>query len=309
MSEGFFTLPVVKISWKDSCNGDIAKSYMDVMNVCFILTLLPLILKRQTGLDGCWWNETCVFCLEAGVSRLIFQKEVNCRQLRMTWLWSEDEGNCQMLSIPSNFTAAWLYNGYETFRSDRGAWKNANHWSSTMRYVYHRSFDLIQQSIPISIFMTKRIILFWSNESWYIGWGKRDHGNMQHQDFPVSRWKQNYVYGYVFHYLITEKKKLILVNAWKITGDIQYWWGRRPYGIDHLRLGSLGYVSGVFPQSCRMAHAPPSFIRCIYLEKGNYDHWMAGLMCAAIYLTLMFALPTCTEWTRKQRRLAEIAES
>lgn len=171
---------------------------------------------------------------------------------------------------------------------------------------------LINQSMPIKYIMKKEnLITFERND--YIDDVKEVMSKVRHRDFPVLDDKDNYV-GMISrrNLLNTMKKQIILVDHNEKSQAVEGIDGAEILEIiDHHRLGSLQTISPVFfrnqPLGCTS-----TIIYQMYREKGaTITKKTAGLLLSAIISdTLMFRSPTCTEVDRKAaEELAVIAEA
>ena len=181
----------------------------------------------------------------------------------------------------------------------------------TTPYDTYTAARLINQSMPIKHFMTKKGIIHFDLDD-YVDEVRETVANIRHRDFPVLDENQNYVGMFSRRNLMkAEKKKLILVDHNEKSQAVSNIDEAEILEIiDHHRLGSLETMSPVYfrnqPLGCTS-----TIIYQMYLEKGiTITSQMAGLMCAAILSdTLMFRSPTCTPLDKSvAKRLAEIAD-
>ena len=180
----------------------------------------------------------------------------------------------------------------------------------TTPYDTYTAARLINQSMPIKHFMTKKGIIHFDLDD-YVDEVRETVANIRHRDFPVLDENQNYVGMFSRRNLMkAEKKKLILVDHNEKSQAVSNIDEAEILEIiDHHRLGSLETMSPVYfrnqPLGCTS-----TIIYQMYLEKGiTITSQMAGLMCAAILSdTLMFRSPTCTQMDEHTcRKLAKIA--
>lgn len=169
---------------------------------------------------------------------------------------------------------------------------------------------LINQSVPVRYFMTKKDIVHFHMDD-YVDEVRAAMSQVRHRDFPILDDNQNYVGMFSRRNLMNmQKKRLILVDhnersqAVSNVGEAEIL-----EIIDHHRLGSMETVAPVFfrnqPLGCTS-----TIIYQMYREQGiPIEANIAGLMCAAILSdTLMFRSPTCTAVDREAAlALAEIA--
>ena len=155
---------------------------------------------------------------------------------------------------------------------------------------------LINQSMPIKHFMTKKNLIQFAPED-YVDDVKEIMSKVRHRDFPIVDMENNYIGMISRRYLFnTQKKKIILVDHNEKTQAVDGIGGAEILEIiDHHRLGSLETISPVFfrnqPLGCTS-----TIIYQMYQEKNiEIPKKIAGILCAAILSdTLMFRSPTCT---------------
>ena len=155
---------------------------------------------------------------------------------------------------------------------------------------------LINQSMPIKYFMTKKNLIQFDLED-YVDDVKDVMSKVRHRDFPIVDEENNYVGMVSRRYLLnTQKKQIILVDHNEETQAVDGIGGAEILEIiDHHRLGSLETMSPVFfrnqPLGCTS-----TIIYQMYHEKNvEIPKRIAGILCAAIISdTLMFRSPTCT---------------
>ena len=159
---------------------------------------------------------------------------------------------------------------------------------------------LINQSMPIKYFMTKKNLIQFDLED-YVDDVKDVMSKVRHRDFPIVDEENNYVGMVSRRYLLnTQKKQIILVDHNEKTQAVDGIAGAEILEIiDHHRLGSLETISPVFfrnqPLGCTS-----TIIFQMYQEKDvEIPEDIAGILCAAIISdTLMFRSPTCTKTDR-----------
>ena len=169
---------------------------------------------------------------------------------------------------------------------------------------------LINQSMPIKYFMTKKNLIQFDLED-YVDDVKDVMSKVRHRDFPIVDEENNYVGMVSRRYLLnTQKKQIILVDHNEKKQAVDGIAGAEILEIiDHHRLGSLETISPVFfrnqPLGCTS-----TIIFQMYQEKDvEISKKTAGILCAAIISdTLMFRSPTCTDADRSAaEKLANIA--
>ncbi len=169
---------------------------------------------------------------------------------------------------------------------------------------------LINQSMPIKYIMRKEDLITFELDD-YLDEVKEVMSKVRHRDFPVLT-EDGYYAGMISrrNLLSMQKKQIILVDHNEKSQAVEGIDGAEILEIiDHHRLGSLETISPVFfrnqPLGCTS-----TIVYQMYQEKGiAVDKTMAGLMLAAIISdTLMFRSPTCTEVDRlAAEALAEIS--
>lgn len=181
----------------------------------------------------------------------------------------------------------------------------------TTDYDSFTTARLIHQSMPIRYFMTKDNIITFELDD-YVDDVKEVMSKIRHRDFPILD-EQRHLIGMMSrrNLLDMKKKQLILVDH---NEKMQAVDGIEQADIleiiDHHRLGSLETISPIFfrnqPLGCTS-----TIIYQMYLEKGvEIEPQIAGLLCSAILSdTLMFRSPTCTPMDRAAAEaLAKIAD-
>ena len=171
---------------------------------------------------------------------------------------------------------------------------------------------LINQSIPVRHFMTKRekLIVFKMRD--YVDDAKDVMLKVRYRDFPVVDNKGNFL-GFISRrrLLNCRKKQVILVDHNEKNQAVD---GIEQADvleiIDHHRLSSIETMAPVYfrnqPVGCTA-----TIVYQMYQENGvKVPKTIAGLLCSAIISdTLMFRSPTCTPLDEASaRQLAEIAE-
>jgi len=170
---------------------------------------------------------------------------------------------------------------------------------------------LINQSIPISFFMTKNELMSFSTED-YIEDIRGVMAKKRHRYFPILD-KDGCYCGMISrrNLLDAKRKKLILVDHNEKNQAVDGLADAEILEIiDHHRLGSLETISPVFfrnqPLGCTA-----TIIHQMYQENHvEVEPSIAGLLCSAILSdTLVYRSPTCTEIDRvSAEELAKIAK-
>ncbi len=169
---------------------------------------------------------------------------------------------------------------------------------------------LINQSMPISYFMSKENIITFRTDD-FTEDIKSVMAKKRHRDFPVENKKGKYV-GMISrrNLLNADKKKIILVDHNERDQAVEGLENAEILEvIDHHRIGSLETLSPVYfrnqPLGCTA-----TIIYQMFMENGvEIPKHISGVLCAAILSdTLMFRSPTCTVVDRKAaENLAGIA--
>lgn len=170
---------------------------------------------------------------------------------------------------------------------------------------------LINQSMPIKYIMKKENLITFELDD-YVDDVKEVMSKVRHRDFPVLTEDGHYA-GMISrrNLLSMQKKQLILVDHNEKSQAVDGIEGAEILEIiDHHRLGSLETISPVFfrnqPLGCTS-----TIIYQMYQEKGvEVSKQIAGVLLAAIISdTLMFRSPTCTQLDRNTaEELAKIAD-
>ena len=166
----------------------------------------------------------------------------------------------------------------------------------TTPYDTYTTARLINQSMPISYFMTKENIIEFSEED-YLDDIREIMASKRHRDFPVLDSDGKYIGMISRRNLLGAKgKSIILVDHNEKSQAVE---GMESADIreiiDHHRLGTVETMSPVFfrnqPLGCTA-----TIIYQMYQENHmEIDKTTAGLLCSAIISdTLLFRYPTCT---------------
>ena len=177
-------------------------------------------------------------------------------------------------------------------------------------YDTYTAARLINQSMPISYFMTREHLITFDSED-FIDEIRDVMANKRHRDFPILDKNGKYL-GMISrrNLLGARGKQVILVDhnekSQAVAGVEE---AEVLEIIDHHRLGPIQTMAPVFfrnqPLGCTA-----TIIYQMYRESGiEVDRQTAGLLCSAIVSdTLLFRSPTCTSVDeRAARELAQIA--
>ena len=166
----------------------------------------------------------------------------------------------------------------------------------TTPYDTYTTARLINQSMPISYFMTKENIIEFSEED-YLDDIREIMASKRHRDFPILDSDGKYIGMISRRNLLGAKgKSIILVDHNEKSQAVAGIESAEIMEIiDHHRLGTVQTMAPVFfrnqPLGCTA-----TIIYQMYLEnKVEIEPKIAGLLCSAIVSdTLLFRSPTCT---------------
>ena len=241
---GVVTLPVVRDNKLEGLivTGDIAKSYMDVYDNSILSnarTQYKNIIETLEGqlLTG---NEHAYF-VKGKVVIGVGTPEVLSSALEADDLvMIGDREESQLLCIASNCSCMIVTNGYEVSREVIEAAKEKEVVVISTPYDTFTAARLINQSIPIKHFMTKKDIVHFDLDD-YVDEVRESVAKIRHRDFPILDENQNYVGMFSRRNLMnTQKKQLILVDhneKSQAVANIDE--AEILEIIDHQRLGSL----------------------------------------------------------------------
>ena len=315
-NENVFTLPILNQNQELEgliTTNDITESYMDVYNNAALSEARTPYRNILETVDGTMivGNEHAHFTdgkvLIAASSPEVMEQSVEQNDLVI--LGNRYES--QLCAIEMEADCIIVCEGAAVSMTIRKLAQERGCTVITTPYDTYTAARLINQSMPIKHFMTKKGIIHFDLDD-YVDEVRETVANIRHRDFPVLDENQNYVGMFSRRNLMkAEKKKLILVDHNEKSQAVSNIDEAEILEIiDHHRLGSLETMSPVYfrnqPLGCTS-----TIIYQMYLEKGiTITSQMAGLMCAAILSdTLMFRSPTCTQIDREAAlRLAEIAE-
>lgn len=170
---------------------------------------------------------------------------------------------------------------------------------------------LINQSIPVKHFMTKRGIITFGMQD-YVDDVKEVMAHKRFRDFPVVDGKGNFL-GFISRrrLLNSRKKEVILVDHNEKNQAVD---GIEEANvleiIDHHRLSSIETMGPVFFRNQPVGCTATIIYQMYQEEDIPIEKTTAALLCSAIISdTLMFRSPTCTPLDESvARKLAEIAQ-
>ena len=177
-------------------------------------------------------------------------------------------------------------------------------------YETYTAARLINQSMPISYFMTREHLITFESDD-YIDEIRDVMANKRHRDFPILDKDGRYLGMISRRNLLGAKgKRVVLVDHNEKNQAVAGIENAEIMEIiDHHRLGTIQTMSPVFfrnqPLGCTA-----TIIYQMYQEAGvKVEPKIAGLLCSAIVSdTLLFRSPTCTPMDEMAARsLAEIA--
>ena len=177
-------------------------------------------------------------------------------------------------------------------------------------YDTYTAARLINQSMPISYFMTREHLITFESDD-YIDEIRDVMANKRHRDFPILDKDGRYLGMISRRNLLGAKgKRVVLVDHNEKNQAVAGIENAEIMEIiDHHRLGTIQTMSPVFfrnqPVGCTA-----TIIYQMYQEAGvKVEPKIAGLLCSAIVSdTLLFRSPTCTPMDEMAARsLAEIA--
>lgn len=180
----------------------------------------------------------------------------------------------------------------------------------TTPYDTYTAARLVNQSIPISYFMTTEGLISFEEDD-YIDEIKDVMASKRHRDFPILDKDGKYMGMISRRNLLGAKgKRLILVDHNEKTQAVEGMESAEILEIiDHHRLGTVETIAPVFfrnqPVGCTA-----TIVYQMYMENNvEIEPKIAGLLCSAIISdTLLFRSPTCTESDKKAAlALADIA--
>lgn len=314
-TENVVTLPVTDANNRLRgliVTSDIATSYMDVYDNRILATAKTPYKNIVETLDG---------TILAGNEHAYFVKgKVVVATSSPEWMeeFVEDDdlvilGNrleSQMMAVENNASCLVICSGFAVSQEVIDAANKRDCVIIGTPYDTFTAARLINQSMPIKYFMTKKDLIGFDVED-YLDDVKEVMSKVRHRDFPVVDENNNYI-GMISrrNLLNTQKKKVILVDHNEKAQAVDGIMGAEIVEIiDHHRLGSLETISPVFfrnqPLGCTS-----TIIFEMYEENGiEVTKEIAGLLCAAIISdTLMFRSPTCTAVDRAAaEKLAIIA--
>lgn len=309
------TLPIVNSQNKLEgliVTGDIAKSYMDVYDNNILSAAKTQYKNIAETLEGdiLTGNKHAYFhrgkVVIAVGTQEVLASAVECDDLVILG----DREESQMLSIASSCSCMIVTNGYEVSSEVIQAAKERDVIVISTKYDTFTAARLINQSVPIKHFMTKKDIVHFDLDD-YVDEVRDVVTKIRHRDFPILDENQNYVGMFSRRNLLNaQKKQLILVDHNEKSQAVANVDEAEILEIiDHHRLGSLETMSPVYFRNQPLGCTATIIYQMYQEQRADITSQMAGLMCAAILSdTLMFRSPTCTPLDKAAAlQLAQIA--
>lgn len=180
----------------------------------------------------------------------------------------------------------------------------------TTPYDTYTAARLVNQSIPISYFMTTEGLISFEVED-YIDEIKDVMASKRHRDFPILDKDGKYMGMISRRNLLGAKgKRLILVDHNEKTQAVEGMASAEILEIiDHHRLGTVETIAPVFFRNQPVGCTATIVYQMYQENKVAIEPKIAGLLCSAIISdTLLFRSPTCTESDKQAAlTLADIA--
>lgn len=309
------TLPVVNSQKKLEgliVNGDIAKSYMDVYANNLLSAAKTQYKNIIETLEGeiVTGNRHAYFHRGKVVIAVGSQEVLGSAVEKDDLVILGDREESQMLSIASSCSCMIVTNGYEVGEEVIQAAKERDVVIIRTDYDTFTAARLINQSVPIKYFMTKKDIVHFDLDD-YVDDVRDVVTKIRHRDFPILDENQNYVGMFSRRNLLNaQKKQLILVDHNEKSQAVSNIDEAEILEIiDHHRIGSLETLSPVYFRNQPLGCTATIVFQMYQEQRADITAQMAGLMCAAILSdTLMFRSPTCTPMDKEAAlQLAGIA--
>lgn len=293
--------------------GDIAKSYMDVLDNRILATARTQFKNIVETLNGTLitGNEHGYFIkgkvVVAAASPDAMEEYIEDDDLVILG----DRYESQFCALEMNASCIIVCSDAKVTKTIIQLAKEKDCMIITTPYDTFTAARLINQSMPIKYIMKKDHLITFDLED-YVDEVKEVMSKVRHRDFPVLTEDGHYA-GMISrrNLLSMQKKQIILVDHNEKSQAVDGVDGAEILEIiDHHRLGSLETMSPVYfrnqPLGCTS-----TIIYQMYREKGvTVSKTIAGLLLSAIISdTLMFRSPTCTETDKRAaEELASIAE-
>lgn len=291
--------------------GDIAKSYMDVLDNRILATARTQFKNIVETLNGTviTGNAHGYFVrgkvVVAAASPDAMEEYIEDDDLVILG----DRYESQFCALEMNASCIIVCSDAKVTRTITQLAEEKDCMIITTPYDTFTAARLINQSMPIKYIMKKEHLITFELDD-YVDEVKEVMSKVRHRDFPVLTEDGHYA-GMISrrNLLSMQKKQVILVDHNEKSQAVDGIEGAEILEIiDHHRLGSLETMSPVYfrnqPLGCTS-----TIIYQMYQEKGvEVSGQIAGLLLAAILSdTLMFRSPTCTQTDRiVAEKLAEI---
>ena len=291
--------------------GDIAKSYMDVLDNRILATARTQFKNIVETLNGTviTGNAHGYFIrgkvVVAAASPDAMEEYIEDDDLVILG----DRYESQFCALEMNASCIIVCSDAKVTRTITQLAEEKDCMIITTPYDTFTAARLINQSMPIKYIMKKEHLITFELDD-YVDEVKEVMSKVRHRDFPVLTEDGHYA-GMISrrNLLSMQKKQVILVDHNEKSQAVDGIEGAEILEIiDHHRLGSLETMSPVYfrnqPLGCTS-----TIIYQMYQEKGvEVTGQLAGLLLAAILSdTLMFRSPTCTQTDRiVAEKLAEI---
>ncbi len=293
--------------------GDIAKSYMDVLDNRVLTKAKTPCINLVETLEGelIVGNEDDIFedgkVIIAAANPDLMENYIETGDIVL--LGNRYES--QLCAIEMHAKCIIVCDGATVSKTITKLAQNNNCIIVTTPYDTFTAARLVNQSIPIRFFMTPdQELLYFTNDD-FIEDIKDIMTKKRHRDFPILT-KDGYYSGMISrrNLLGARKKRVILVDHNEKSQAVDGLEDAEILEIiDHHRLGSLETINPVFfrnqPLGCTA-----TIIYQMYQEHNiEVETKIAGLLCSAILSdTLVYRSPTCTDLDRiSAEALAKIA--
>lgn len=293
-------------------NGDIAKSYMDVLDRGILAAARTPYQNMIETLNGTVLvgNEHGRFTkgkvILAANSLPMMEESIEQDDLVIIG----DRESMQRCALKHNASCMIICGGTQIAKDIMAEAEDKECVVISTPYDSFTVSRLITQSMPIKKFMKRNNLIKFETED-FVDDVREVMSKVRHRDFPVLDSDGNYV-GMISrrNLLNMQKKRVVLVDHNEKQQAVNGVSNADIVGIiDHHKIGSLETPVPVMfrnqPVGCTS-----TIIYQMYQENGvEISKRIAGLMCSAIISdTLLFRSPTCTEMDRQAAaRLAEIA--
>lgn len=293
--------------------GDIAKSYMDVLDNRVLTKAKTPCINLVETLEGelIAGNREDIFedgkVIIAAANPDLMENYIETGDIVL--LGNRYES--QLCAIEMHARCIIVSDGANVSKTITKLAQNNNCTIITTPYDTFTAARLINQSIPIRFFMTPdQELLYFTNDD-FIEDIKDIMAKKRHRDFPILT-KDGHYSGMISrrNLLGARRKKVVLVDHNEKSQAVDGLEDAEILEIiDHHRLGSLETINPVFfrnqPLGCTA-----TIIYQMYQENNiEVETKIAGLLCSAILSdTLVYRSPTCTEIDRiSAEALAKIA--